>query len=87
MGAFLAAAAMFSAGQQPTTGGQSAVIRAMQGQQKDNALAPVSMTLRGPNFALPRMAVVHGRGGNGPVWMGIQKRGNRSNRSRFNFNR
>jgi hypothetical protein len=86
MASLLAAAAMFSAGQSPSTGGQNAV-RATQGQNKSDAPLPPSVNNQVRNFSLPRFgAVVTSRYG-APIWQGTEKRGNRRTRSRFSYNR
>lgn len=81
MGAMLAAATLFAV---PTPATRN-VTSVVQTGQKDQA--PVTINNMQVNtFAIPRTGAVYSRYG-GPIWVGTAKRGNRRNRSRFNFNR
>lgn len=86
MAAVLAASAMFSAGQSPGVVSAQRTVQASQGQQ-DKAPLPSSGGQQVRSFALPRSAAVAYSRFGAPIWMGTAKRGNRRNRSRFNYNR
>lgn len=84
--AALAAAMMFGATGPSNVVGPSS-IKASQTAQRDGTTAPAPGSVAVRNIQLPsRAGVVFGRNGNGPVWMGREKRGNRRHRaSRFTY--
>ncbi len=58
-----------------------------QNTNTKDTTAPVTSSVTAPAAVDLKLGLYSGFGGVHPVWIGQQKRGNRRNRSRFNYNR